>query len=153
MSRYASVMDLPAGMREQASQQLRGHKPPRIQIVENAPAPAKPSKYRNTRVFLEGEWFDSKLEYDCFCELKLRKVAGEIAYTKRQVTFVLEGGVKYRADFECVLTPTYAARVGYCSEVWDAKGCDTRSSINKRRQVLARYGIEVKLWRKPGGQS
>lgn len=154
MSRYGSVMDLPKQHRAAAQAQINGRRPARnpYAVAELEAkldrGPPKPSKYRNVRVFLEGEWFDSQLEYDCYCWLRARRQAGEIAYLKRQVTFVLEGGVKYRADFEAVLTLPYAIKAGFCSEVWDAKGCDTRSSINKRKQVKARYGVEVLLWKK-----
>lgn len=113
--------------------------------LRDVPAPAKkPSKYRNVKVELDGERYDSKLEFDFHQVLKRRQKAGEIGLILRQVPFRLEGGVVYRADFVC----GSPAPPHFC-EVWDAKGCDTRSSINKRKQVLARYGIEVLLHRKP----
>jgi len=146
--RYASVTDLPQGLREQAQRKLtqqQGSRTPRAQRAATATitSPAKPAarKYRNVRVHLEGESFDSQLEYQLFGALTLRQRAGEIAWFIRQVPFRLEGGVVYRADYLAVLT---AGGV----EVWDAKGKDTQASINKRRQVKARYGVEVRLWTK-----
>jgi hypothetical protein len=154
LMRVNSVMELPEGMREHAQRQLGKQQcstPPGLAKVVKAlttEATPKRTKFGNVRVFLDGEWYDSKLEYDFHQVLKLRQRRGEIAYIKRQVRFLLEGGVKYWADYEAVLTPQYAAQVGYCSEVWDAKGKDTQASKNKRKQVLARYGVEVRLWTK-----
>ena len=154
--RVASVQDLPAQHREEAQRQIAAQRAPRspevagiIQALTTEQKP-KRTKYGNQRVTLEGETFDSRLEYDCWCWLRHRKSIGEIAYIKRQVVFVLEGDVRYRADFEAVLTPAFVRATGAssCAEVWDAKGFDTRQSINKRKQVLARYGVEVKLWTK-----
>jgi hypothetical protein len=153
VTRYSTMHDVPEHMRPLIARQLARELPrssPQMSVAAPPPIrqPPHATKFGNVRVFLEGEWFDSKLEYDCWVWLRQRKTAGEIAYIKRQVTFVLEGGVKYRADFEVVLTPELAAKAGHCSEVWDAKGCDTRASINKRKQVAARYGIDVRLWTK-----
>ena len=89
--------------------------------------------------FEDGERFDSKLELRYYRELKLRHAAREVLWWTRQVPFILEGGVRYRCDFLVVLA---AGGV----EVVDCKGHDTRGSLNKRRQVKARYGINVLLW-------
>lgn len=139
--RYASVLDLPPSMREQAERQL-GRDAGVATFHVEAPA-AKPSKYRNVKVELEGEKYDSRLEYDCHVWLKRRLALKEIGpVILRQVNFKLEGGVVYRAD--------YVVNVAAFPfiEIWDAKGCDTRSSINKRKQVADRYGVEVRLWTK-----
>jgi hypothetical protein len=53
-----------------------------------------------------------------------------------QPQFVLEGGVVYRADF------VVAWKDGRVS-VEDVKGHRTREYINKRKQVLARYGLQI----------
>jgi len=154
--RVTSVADLPVHMRSQAEQQLRtyGSKPPATAAAQppSNTTPAKRSKYGNVKVHLEGEVFDSQLEYDCYCWIRLRKQAGEVAWFLRQVPFRLEGGVVYRADYLVALNDSVApvSLTGGCSavEVWDAKGRDTQASINKRKQVLARYGVEVRLWTK-----
>jgi hypothetical protein len=152
--RYASVSDLPPQHRAEAERQLRGERP-RVRgavpsdgnILAQAVA-TKPSKYRNVRVELDGEVYDSLKEYEYHQALKARQRAGEITLLLRQVTFVLEGGVKYRADFVCSV-PAHPF-----VEIWDVKGFDTRASINKRKQVRARYGVEVRLWppRPPKGE-
>jgi hypothetical protein len=150
--RLKSVLELPEQHRAEARRQLAGN-PPQAIILQRSPRDpsavlavkvTKPSKFRNVRVVLDGESYDSRLEYEFHQVLKRRQQAGEIGLLLRQVPFRLEGGVVYKADF--VATTNVAPH--FC-EVWDAKGCDTRSSINKRKQVLARYGIEVLLHRKP----
>lgn len=97
------------------------------------------SKYHNRRTEVDGIKFDSELEARCYQELQLRQKAGEVKWFVRQVSFRLEGNVAYRADFLAVL-----ASGGV--EVIDAKGMDTQVSKNKRKQLKARYGIDVILW-------
>jgi len=52
-------------------------------------AKAKGNKYGNKKITIDGETFDSKKEYNRFCELKLLERAGQIKDLKRQVKFVL----------------------------------------------------------------
>lgn len=47
------------------------------------------SKYRNQRVVIDGEKFDSKREAAYYQELKLREKAGEVRNIQRQMTFHL----------------------------------------------------------------
>jgi hypothetical protein len=156
--RYRDVSELPEQHRAQVEQKLSGEGVRRLLgerrtkafpvsevIAVSNPGqsqpPAKRSKYRNVRVKLEGETWDSKAEYEFYCShLRPRKVAGDITLLLRQVTFVLEGGVRYRADFLAVKGPF---------EIWDVKGYDTQASKNKRKQVQERFGAEVQLWKKP----
>jgi hypothetical protein len=105
-----------------------------------ATPPAKPRKYRNQPVVEDGQRFDSKLEARCYQWLRMRTIAGEVRWVIRQVPFRLEGGVIYRADFLAML-------MAGGSEVIDAKGMLTRSTANKLKQVKARYGIDVVLWK------
>ena len=124
--RVRSIEELPVGVRPAG-------------LAPAVAAPALPTKYRNIRCEEDGERFDSKLELRYYRELKLRHAAREVLWWTRQVPFILEGGVRYRCDFLVVLA---AGGV----EVVDCKGHDTRGSLNKRRQVKARYGINVLLW-------
>lgn len=110
--------------------------------VPGAKSATKPSKYRNRAEVIDGIRFDSKLEARCYEALKLRKLAGEVLWFTRQVPFRLEGGVHYRADFLAALA------IG-AVQVIDAKGFETLTSKNKRKQMLERYGITVILWRAP----
>jgi hypothetical protein len=154
--RLKSVLELPEQHRANAQRQINGAPPASITLIRSTLDPAaalavkvtKPSKYRNTRVELDGEKYDSRKEYEFHQVLKARQRAGEITLLLRQVPFVLEGNVRYRADFVCSVPAAPFV------EVWDVKGFDTRSSINKRKQVCARYGIEVMLWppRAPKGE-
>lgn len=106
---------------------------------EAAPS-KKPRKYRNKPSrSADGKRFDSKLERDYYEQLVLRWKAGDILWFVRQVTFELEGGVDYRADFLVVT----AAGV----EVVDTTGLMTQAKRNKLKQVRARYGIEVQVVR------
>jgi hypothetical protein len=102
-------------------------------------APAKKlAKYRNVpSMSADGKRFDSKLERDYYEQLVLRWKAGEILWFVRQVTFELEGGVKYRADFLVV-------NLGGV-DVVDTTGVMTPAKRDKLKQMLARYGIEVQV--------
>jgi hypothetical protein len=145
--RILSVTELPVHLRADVELQLKGlrpgsNPPPRGDKPLPPPNPPKRSKFGNTRVTIDGETYDSRAEYLFHELLKLRKRRGEIGLILRQVPFRLEGGVIYKADY---LVEVFAGPPNV--EVWDVKGCDTQPSINKRKQVLARYGIEVRLWR------
>jgi hypothetical protein len=107
----------------------------------SAGAVKKAHKYHAKGTEVDGIHFASKLEARCYEEQKLRRdVLHEVQFFLRQTPFHLEGGVVYRCDFFCVLS---AGGV----EAIDAKGYDTKEGRNKRKQVKARYGIEILLWR------
>lgn len=151
--RIRDVSELPVHLREQVERQLRGEAPRAVVLAPDSAQPCAPadrkrprrSKFGAVKVRADDQIFDSKLEYDCYCWLLFRKLAGEILFFVRQVPFHLEGGVVYKADFLCVLP---AAAGAHHHEVWDAKGLDLQDSINKRKQVLSRYGVRVGLWPK-----
>ena len=46
-------------------------------------------KYKNKKITVDGESFDSKREYRRWCELRLLERAGEITDLQRQFKFVL----------------------------------------------------------------
>lgn len=105
------------------------------------------NKYRNRKVTIDGETFDSKREAQRYQELRLLMRAGEIADLQRQVVFelipaqkicgkVLERSVKYIADFVYMQDGN---RV-----VEDTKGVRTKEYIIKRKLMLWRHGIRVK---------
>jgi hypothetical protein len=104
------------------------------------PAP-KRSKYGNIPVVVDGMRFASKLEARYYERLKERVLGGEVAWFTRQVPFWLEGGVKYVCDFLVVLVNPPPGTNGVL--VIDTKGRDTQDSINKRKQVKARYRVDV----------
>lgn len=67
------------------------------------------SKYKNKKIFIDGITFDSQLEANRYCELKLLYKAGEISQLRLQPEFVLIPAFRkngksyrktvYRADF------------------------------------------------------
>lgn len=100
----------------------------------------KRQKYGNQRVEIDGKKFDSKHEAEVYGELMLRRRAGELQVVLRQVSFDLPGGIRYIADF-CTVD-----REGRF-EVLDAKSEATRKNrtyINKRKQMLSEWGIEIR---------
>lgn len=121
------------------------------------------NKYRNKKIIVDGEVFDSNREYRRWCELKLLEKAGKISGLERQVKFVLipaqheftgqyykrgkhkgepkpgkllEREVSYIADF------VYFADVEQVVE--DCKGIRTKEYILKRKLMLWIHGIRVK---------
>ena len=63
--------------------------PPEL-LVKIGPEHKKRPKYNNSRPVIDGIKFDSKLEANEYCRLKLLKKAGEIKDFERQVSFVLQ---------------------------------------------------------------
>lgn len=101
-------------------------------------AQKKPSKYRNRRTVVDGISFDSKKEADYYAQLELERRAGSVLLFVRQPSFLLEGGVVYRADFLVIRTSGIGSQWTFF-EVIDVKGCRTRSYLNKKKQFEARY--------------
>lgn len=98
-------------------------------------------KYHNAKVRAGDEVFDSRHEYNRWCELRLLERAGQITDLKRQVRFELvpkqegERPVYYVADF-------VYSRDGQ-KVVEDAKGFKTPEYIIKRKLMLFRHQIRV----------
>lgn len=101
----------------------------------------KRQKYGNRRVEVDGIKFDSQHEANVYQELMVRVRAGELQTVCRQVKFDLPGGIVYIADF-------VAIRPDMTIEgVYDAKSPATKENrvyINKKKQVKACWGIEIK---------
>lgn len=108
-----------------------------------------PSKYGAKKITRDGMTFDSKKEYNRWCELSLLERAGKITDLKRQVKFellpnqrdpetkrVVERSCDYIADF------TYHKDGKFVVE--DAKGFTTRDYIIKRKLLLWVHGIRIK---------
>lgn len=106
----------------------------------NAPPGNGGNKYGAVRTTVDGISFASKAEAEHYSHLCLLMKAGEVAWFCRQPRFVLEGGVEYVADFiVCWNTGGGQARV----EVVDCKGMALDTYIIKKKQMKARYGIDV----------
>lgn len=102
--------------------------------------PPKRLKYGNKRVEVDGIKFDSKHEAEYYQYLMLRVRAGELKSVLRQVKFDLPGGIQYVADF---VTVAPDMRI---EGVYDAKSEITKQNrvyINKKKQMLACWGIEI----------
>ena len=108
----------------------------------SAPSSFPMRKYFNVPTVQDGIRYDSKLEAQCALELDLLRRIGEILWFIRQVNFELEGGVRYRCDF-LAMKPTGAL-------VIDATGMMTQAKKNKLKQMKARYGITVMIYKRRG---
>lgn len=95
------------------------------------------AKYRNTRVQVDGQWFDSQFEASHYEALKVRQRAGEIRSLECQVTYpcTVNGRMvcMYVADF------VYEERRG---KEWFEVRCDTKSPITRKTPA---YRIKAKL--------
>lgn len=113
-------------------------------------------KYRNQPTEYNGNRYGSKLEANYARQLDNEWHAGTVLWYTRQVPFVLEGGVIYRADF-LVVRPYGTGASDFNAlmppvhiEVVDSTGVMTQVKANKLKQVEARYGIVVLVQRKAG---
>jgi hypothetical protein len=78
--------------------------------------------------------------------LKLLQLAGHVAYTLRQVPFVVATGKVYRLDFMIIWNRSGAPHEVITYE--DTKGRLTEVSALKIAAVQDRYGIKIKLLRR-----
>lgn len=105
------------------------------------------TKYKNQKVTIDGERFDSVREATRWWDLRLLQRAGEISDLQRQAKFLLipaqkdasgkciEKAVSYIADF---VYKDHGALV-----VEDAKGVRTKEYIIKRKLMLYMYDIRI----------
>lgn len=99
------------------------------------------SKYGSTPTKVGDVQCASKLEANYYKHLELLQKAGEVSFFLFQIPFRLEGNVKYVVDFVVFYADGNI-------EFVDTKGRDTPISILKRKQVEARYPVEIKIVRK-----
>ena len=120
----------------------------------------KKAKYRNNKITIGDDTYDSMKEYHRYLDLLAMLKAGEITDLKRQVKFILlpaqrepetigkRGGVikgkllerevSYYADF--VYTDTGSGEM----VVEDTKGIRTKDYILKRKMMLYFHNIKIK---------
>jgi len=98
----------------------------------------KRNKYGAVRSTYNGLSFASKLELAYYKQLERMKLDGLVSFFLFQVPFHLEGGVRYVTDFVVFHTSGEV-------EFIDTKGRDTPMSKMKRKQVEARYPVEIKI--------
>ena len=104
--------------------------------------PKRRSKYGNKPVVVDGFWFASQAEARRYEALVLLQAAGEVLWFCLQPTFMLAGGVQYRADF-IVLWAGYDPWV----TVEDIKGGNatkTKAYRIKKRLMKAKYDVDIK---------
>lgn len=107
-------------------------------------APAKPRKYRNQPVVIDGIRFASKREGAYYGALKDREKRGEVTGVELQTPFKLLGPkgeliATYKADF--VFWDAQQAR----RRVIDVKGVETPEFKLKKKMMRALLGIEVEV--------
>ena len=121
------------------------------------------NKYKNIKITVDGETFDSKKEYTRWCELKLLERANEITDLKRQVKFVLipaqreESKEVYKKgkhkglpklgkliEKECAYIADFVYRENGQLVVEDTKGIKTEVYKVKRKMMLSEYGIRIR---------
>ena len=107
--------------------------------------PPMPGKYRNKKVTVNGEKYDSKREYSRYQQLKMMERAGKIAGLERQVKFELAPAVTIKGRKRPPLR--YFADFVYTENgqtiVEDAKGTPTKEYIIKRHLMKAVHGIDI----------
>ena len=104
------------------------------------PGHKKKPKYGNQKHTEDGITFDSTHELNVYHWLKARKQRGELRWVFVHVPFRFTSGVTYWADFMTIRAD------GTVETVWDAKSkptADNRVYINKKKQLLAEWGIEI----------
>lgn len=107
-------------------------------------------KFNNKKVTIPGRTFDSRKEYNRYCELLLLERGGYISDLKLQVKYVvipaqkdesgkvLERECSYIADF------VYFDQKAQRTVVEDTKGFKTKDYIIKRKLMIERYGIRIR---------
>ena len=118
----------------------------------------KRPKYGNKKIVADNMTFDSKKEYNRWCELKLLLAAGEIRNLQRQVKITLipaqrepdtvgkRGGIKKGKLLEKEIS--YIADFCYQKKdgewvVEDTKGFRTKEYVLKRKMLLFLWGIKI----------
>lgn len=111
---------------------------------------AKPAKYHNVKVVVDGHKFDSKREADYWCQLRVREKAGEIQWLRRQVRIPL-----YAPDLTQSTTPQhvqicefvadydYYDRLDCKRHVVDAKGKKTAIYLLKKKWLALQENLII----------
>lgn len=119
--------------------------------LKHAPQP-KPSKYRNVKVNIDGEVFDSKREAAYWQQLKLREKACDIQGLERQVRFPLytpsmDEDWRVRQHAGVTVVAEYVADfvfyTGFEKHVVDAKGKRTQMYALKKKWLELQSGIVI----------
>ena len=120
-------------------------------------------KYGNKKITIEGMTFDSKREYERWCDLELLERNGIISDLQMQVKFVLipeqreESTEVYKKgenkgklkpgrliEKECSYIADFVYNLNGKKVVEDTKGFRTKDYIIKRKLMLYIHGIRIK---------
>lgn len=107
-------------------------------------------KFNNKKVTIPGRTFDSRKEYNRYCELLLLERSGYISDLKLQVKYVLipaqkdESGKVLERECSYIADFVYFDQKAQRTVVEDAKGFKTKDYIIKRKLMLERYGIRIR---------
>ena len=104
------------------------------------------SKYRNQKVTVGGEAFDSKKEANRWLELVQMEKSGRISNLRRQVKYVLIPSQRQCGkviERECSYYADFVYMFGGVEIVEDAKGIRTKEYIIKRKLMLWVHGIKI----------
>lgn len=107
-------------------------------------------KFNNKRVTIPGRTFDSRKEYNRYCELLLLERGGYISDLKLQVKYVLipaqkdERGKVLERECSYIADFVYFDQKAQRTVVEDTKGVKTKDYIIKRKLMLERYGIRIR---------
>ncbi|HUX00093.1 MAG TPA: DUF1064 domain-containing protein [Phycisphaerae bacterium] len=131
------------------SEELKAALPPALYAKVQAQLgivakPKRRSKYGNVPTWVDGFRFDSKAEARRYETLVRLQAAGEVDWFCLQPTFILAGGVQYRADF--IVCRPKGVLCYPDVEVEDVKGgqaTKTKAYRIKKRLMLDKYGISV----------
>lgn len=153
--KYDDISELPPRYQEQVRRKLAGNRP-KVLIADETPVPPdrkKESKYKNVEKTIDGIRFASIREAKRFLVLREMERAGEISDLRLQQNFTLIEGFT-RSNGERVKPEVYKADFTYRRRdaqgkysiyiVEDAKGVRTEKYKIKRKQVLDKFGIEIR---------
>lgn len=114
---------------------------------------ARKNKYNAKKVVVNGVTYDSQLEYERYCELKMLQKAGIITDLKYHKRFVLieknENGreIAYEADF------VYKKDGKTIVEDTKSEPTKTRLYALKKRLMLEKYGLKITEYTRKGGNN
>ncbi len=96
------------------------------------------NKYKNKKIFRDGEWFDSVHEYKRYLELSLLEQIGKISDLRRQVPFEL-----IPAQYENIPTGEFYARGERKGQEKHKRVCVEQSVVYNADFVYTRNGKTV----------
>lgn len=107
----------------------------------------KLGKYKNRKLTIDGEVFDSQKEYARYRELALLQRAGQISDLKRQVRYELIPTQRIGGkvvEKSCVYIADFVYTENGETVVEDTKGFRTKDYIIKRKLMLHVHGIRIR---------